>query len=71
MLGASQVVKSEGTYAEGKVVVEVLPHEVYGHNNEKAYPIRRLQGKATSEELAAHAEKELLKVSNTRGGTQP
>lgn len=57
-----QVVLSEGCYSGGRVTVCALPMELLGAENLHTWPLRRLEGKVSQAELAAHVSKELSKV---------
>ena len=62
-----QSVREEGSYANGRVHVELLPAEVYGPACEKQFSLRRLGAVLTEAETDEHLQKEMLKVGSCDG----
>ncbi|KAF8056436.1 SMCHD1 [Scenedesmus sp. PABB004] len=60
-----QVVQAEGCYSGGRVTVTALPQELLGADNLHTWPLRRLEGLVSSEELADHVSRELAKLPAT------
>ena len=61
---AVQSVREEGSYANGRVHVELLPAEVYGPACEKQFSLRRLGAVLKEAEAEEHLQKEMLKVGS-------
>jgi hypothetical protein len=64
----TQAVREEGSYANGRLHVELLPPEVYGPACEKRYSLRRMEAVLSEAEEAEHVQKELLRVGASAGG---
>lgn len=64
-----QVVHAEGCYSRGRVTVTALPEELYGADNRRTWPLRRVQGLATEQEIKEHVGAEMGKVRVTGLGT--
>lgn len=64
----TQAVREEGSYANGRLHVELLPPEVYGPACEKQYSLRRMEAVLSEAEEAEHVQKELLRVGAAAGG---
>lgn len=57
-----QLVQAEGHFSGGSVTVRALPLEVLGPDNMHTWPLRRLEGLVTPQELQEHTSRELAKV---------
>lgn len=57
-----QIVQAEGHFSGGSVTVRALPLEVLGPDNMHTWPLRRLEGLVTAQELEEHVGRELAKV---------
>lgn len=65
-----QIVQSEGHYSGGSVTVRALPLEVLGPDNMHTWPLRRLEGLVSQQELEEHVNRELSKVSHAGGNSR-
>jgi hypothetical protein len=57
-----QIVQAEGHFSGGSVTVRALPLEVLGPDNMHTWPLRRLEGLVSPQELEEHVCRELAKV---------
>jgi hypothetical protein len=57
-----QIVQTEGHFSGGSVTVRALPLEVLGPDNMHTWPLRRLEGLVSPQELEEHVGRELSKV---------
>jgi hypothetical protein len=58
-------VQAEGHFSGGSVTVRALPLEVLGPDNMHTWPLRRLEGLVSPQELEEHVGRELSKVCCT------
>jgi hypothetical protein len=55
-------VTKDGSYSYGQVTIMALPEAVFGPNNRHTWPVRRLEGLASEQEVQELEARELKKV---------